>query len=174
MKLVWKILALGLLGLLISCSSKIQRPQENTGYEYTGEKYGQVELLVNNKATDDLNDRVRFDDNKLERMIQKKLEVAGLINEDSVCKVKIEITDIRIRSSFNAFMWGVMAGDDHVVGDVTLLGEDEKPIYKFNVSASYALGGFAGMNETRMSWLFEEFSELTLKEIISKKTAKTE
>jgi hypothetical protein len=38
-------------------------------------------------------------------------------------------------------------------------------MHRFTVSASYALGGFAGMNETRMSWLFEKFSELTVAEI---------
>ena len=45
---------------------------------------------------------------------------------------------------------------------------DGKPVHHFDVSASYALGGFAGMNETRMSWLFEKFSELTVNEIMGK------
>jgi hypothetical protein len=47
-------------------------------------------------------------------------------------------------------------------------------VHTFDVSASYALGGFAGMNETRMSWLFEKFSELTVDEIIGKKASGTQ
>jgi hypothetical protein len=108
---------------------------------------------------------VRFEEDKLREMIQRKLEVSGLLDEGSTKKVSIEITDIRIRSSFNAFMWGFMAGDDHIDGQVSLIDNDGKPIHSFTVSASYALGGLAGMNETRMSWLFEKFSELTVAEI---------
>jgi hypothetical protein len=104
-------------------------------------------------------------------MIQRKLAVCGVIDENSPKKVSIEITDIRVRSSFNAFMWGFMAGDDHILGDVTLTEGDGKPLHTFNVSASYALGGFAGMNETRMSWLFEEFSELTVEEILGEQAS---
>ena len=166
MKTLSKLFVVGLLITLISCSSKVQHLQdESVSYTYGGEKYGNVELMVNKDATEDPNDIVRFDDKKLQEMIKKKLEVAGLIDETVVSKVKIEITDIRIRSAFNALMWGVMAGNDHIRGNVSLLNNDGKPIYKFHVSASYALGGFAGLNETRMGWLFEKFSELTLQEI---------
>jgi hypothetical protein len=166
MKSLSKLFVVALLLTLISCSSKVQRPQdETTSYSYAGEKYGAVELTVNKEASEDLNDIVRFDDKKLLEMIKKKLDIAGLIDKNKISKVKVEITDIRIRSSFNAFMWGVMAGNDHIRGDVSLLDTDGKIIYKFHVSASYALGGFAGFNETRMGWLFEEFSKLTLEEI---------
>ncbi|MCP3874480.1 MAG: DUF4410 domain-containing protein [Desulfobacteraceae bacterium] len=172
MKSLLKITALFLILTCISCSSKAQRPQEHSNYEYSGEKYAKVELSINKTASKDLDDIVRFDDKKLCEMIEKKLAVSGLIEEASSNKVKVEITDIRIRSSFNAIMWGVMAGDDHITGDVSLIGEDGRTICKFEIYASYALGGFAGMNETRMSWLFEKFSELTLKEIAGERMAK--
>ena len=51
---------------------------------------------------------------------------------------------------------------------------DGKPLHTFDFSASYATGGFAGMNETRMSWLFEKFSELTVEEVIVKQTSGTQ
>ncbi len=172
MKSLSKLIIVVLLLTLISCSSKVQRPQDKTSsYSYAGEKYGTVELTVNKDATEDPNDIVRFDDKKLQEMIKKKLDVSGLIDEKEISKIKVEITDIRIRSSFNAFMWGVMAGNDHIRGDISLLDIDGKIIYKFHVSASYALGGFAGFNETRMGWLFEEFSKLTLEEIIGEQLA---
>jgi hypothetical protein len=66
-------------------------------------------------------------------------------------------------------MWGVMAGNDHIKGNVTLIKDNGEPQHTFSVSASYALGGFAGMNETRMGWLFEEFSKLAVAEIAGDK-----
>jgi len=68
-------------------------------------------------------------------------------------------------------MWGFMAGDDHIVGAVSLVGDTAAPRHTFKVSASYALGGLAGMNETRMGWLYEEFAKLTPAEINGDSTA---
>jgi hypothetical protein len=62
-----------------------------------------------------------------------------------------------------------MAGDDHIIGKVSLIGENGNPVHTFDVPASYALGGLAGMNETLMSWLFEKFSELTVAAIRGEK-----
>jgi hypothetical protein len=151
-----------------------ERPDTATDYRYDGSKFSTVELTVSEDATEDPNDRVRFDDKALRDMIQHKMEVYGIVDENSPKKVSIEITDIRVRSSFNAFMWGFMAGDDHILGNITLSGDDGKPLHTFDVSASYALGGFAGMNETRMSWLFEKFSELTVEEILGKQASGTQ
>jgi hypothetical protein len=163
-----KLKILGIIAFcaaLIACASSVERPEGTSAYSYDGSKFAKVEMTVGEDATEDPNDRVRFEEDKLREMIQRKLEVSGLLDEGSTKKVSIEITDIRIRSSFNAFMWGFMAGDDHIDGQVSLIDNDGKPIHSFTVSASYALGGFAGMNETRMSWLFEKFSELTVAEI---------
>jgi hypothetical protein len=162
---------LALCVTLIACASSVKRPEDAAQYHYDGSKFCEVELTVSEDATEDPDDRVRFDEKALKDMIQRKLEVCGVIDENSPKKVSIEITDIRVRSSFNAFMWGFMAGDDHILGDVRLTGADGKALHTFNVSASYALGGFAGMNETRMSWLFEEFSELTVEEILGEQAS---
>jgi hypothetical protein len=169
-----KLLRLFVLALCISlaaCASSVKRPNTATDYRYDGSKFSTVELTVSEDATKDPDDRVRFDDKALRDMIQRKMEVCGILDENSPKKVVIEITDIRVRSSFNAFMWGFMAGDDHILGNVRLMEDDGKPRHTFDVSASYALGGFAGMNETRMSWLFEKFSELTVDEILGKQAS---
>ena len=172
MKNVYKLIVIGLCFTLIGCGSHVQHTQDSDNYAYNGEKYCKVELSINKDATEDPNDIVRFDGEELRNMIERKLGICGLMNEKSVKSVKIEITDIRIRSSFNAFMWGVMAGDDHIEGDIILIGDNGEPQYTFNVSASYALGGFAGMDETRMSWLFEEFSKLAVAEIAGEEATK--
>ena len=174
-KLFNALLAMSILLMIVGCSSKVHHPQamsESTTETVYNKKFSKVDLTVNEDATKDPNDIVRFDDAKLRNMIEKKLSVSGLITEDSNYSIKIEINDIRIRSSFNAFMWGIMAGADHIKGTVMLLDENKTPFHTFDVSAMYGLGGFAGFNETRMGWLFEEFSKLTLDEIAGKQVAK--
>lgn len=150
---------------MISCASSVQRHPDVAGYRYVGEKFSKVDLTVDPAATQDPQDLVRFEHQKLKEIIERNLEASGLIDKASISMVKVVITDIRLRSTFNAFMWGFMAGDDHIVGDISLVGDKSESRHTFKVSASYALGGFAGMNETRMGWLFEEFSKLTLAEI---------
>lgn len=169
MKPIYSVYTGILLIVLSGCSSSVQRPDDAGGYVYNLEKYNTVELTVSDTATKDPNDRVRFDENALQEIIRKKLEVGGLIDESSLKSVRVEINDIRVRSSFNAFMWGFMAGNDHIRGEVSLIGDDGVPFHSFQVSASYALGGLAGMNETRMSWLYEEFSKLVHEEISGNK-----
>ena len=162
----WMVCALVVVcAFVAACASSVQRRQDGVESRPAGEKFSRVELTVDPAATTDPNDLVRFEDQKLQAMIERNLEASGLIDKASLSLVRVVITDIRVRSTFNAFMWGFMAGDDHIVGDVSLIGDKGEPRHTFKVSASYALGGFAGMNETRMGWLFEEFSKLTLAEI---------
>lgn len=162
----WMVFSLALVCVLTTaCASSVQRRQDTIVYLYGGEKFSKVDLTVDPTATKDPEDLVRFDNKKFQETIERNLEANGLIDKASLSMVKVVITDIRFRSTFNAFMWGFMAGDDHIVGDVSLIGDNGETRYTFKVSASYALGGFAGMNETRMGWLFEEFSKLTLAEI---------
>lgn len=168
-----KFIAVALCIAVSACASSVKRPEGTADWRYDGSKFSGVELTVSKDATKDPNDHVRFDDKKLRDMIQRKLEAFELVDAGSTKKVSIEITDIRVRSSFNAFMFGFFAGDDHIIGDITLTGDKGEPLHNFNVSATYALGGFAGMNETRMSWLFEKFSELTVAEILGQKPAGT-
>jgi hypothetical protein len=150
---------------MTACASSVQRRPDADVYSYGGEKFSKVELSVDPAATQDANDLVRFESQKLQSIIEKNLSTSGLIDGASASMVKVVITDIRVRSTFNAFMWGFMAGDDHIVGDVSIVEDKGEPKHTFKVSASYALGGLAGMNETRMGWLYEEFAKLTLAEI---------
>ena len=78
----------------------------------------------------------------------------------------VEVKDIRVRSNFSAVMWGFMAGDDHIVGDIVVKATDGLEMDRFEVSSSYALGGFAGgQDSSRMGWLYEAFAEETIKEL---------
>jgi hypothetical protein len=162
----WNLFSLvAMCALLTACASSVQRRPDAVEYRYGGETFSKVELIVDAAATKDPNDLVRFENQKLQSIIERNLGASGLIDPASLSLVKVVVTDIRVRSTFNAFMWGFMAGDDHLVGDVSLIDHKGDPRHTFKVSASYALGGFAGMNETRMGWLYEEFAKLTLAEI---------
>ena len=74
--------------------------------------------------------------------------------------------DFRVRSNFTAVMFGFMAGNDSITGDVVLRDAAGKELNRFEVSASYALGGLAGgMDDARMGWLYEKFAELTVENL---------
>lgn len=154
---------------VVGCASSVERMNDVDTYRYDGQKFNKVKLTISKNATEDLDDIVRFDQDELRNMIEQNLEVKELVDANSHNIVKVEITDIRVRSTFNAFMWGIMAGDDHIEGDISLLGENAAPFHTFHVAASYALGGMMGFKETRMGWLYEEFSKLTLQEILGEK-----
>jgi hypothetical protein len=86
----------------------------------------------------------------------------------------VVVDDIRVRGSFSAIMFGFMAGDDHLKGTATLYRHaDGKPLGSFGVKISYALGGWAGGQDTaRLSWLYEEFSKKLAEELVQRRDAK--
>lgn len=85
--------------------------------------------------------------------------------------MEILVTSIRSRSAFNAVMFGFMAGDDHIKGDVIVRSPDGVELERFAVSASWALGGFAGgQTEARMGWLYETFAKHVVEELTVAKT----
>ena len=93
-----------------------------------------------------------------------------MIASDGDFRLKVVVTDIRVRNTFNAVMWGFMAGDDHLRGDVVVQNLAGEPVYNFDAGASYALGGFAGgQDASRINWLYEEFSEMIANELLLQK-----
>ena len=66
-------------------------------------------------------------------------------------------------------MFGFMAGDDHIKGEVIIRSPDGVEFQRFGVSASCALGGIAGgQTETRMGWLYETFAKHVVEELTGK------
>lgn len=114
-------------------------------------------------------ENLKFDQNKLKDVLDRGLDAKGLLAKGGHSPaqfVDVEITDVRVRGTFSAVMFGFMAGNDHINGKVTLSDGEHHPLRHFDVSAAYALGGIAGgQDDTRMSWLYEKFSEETLNEL---------
>lgn len=168
-------LIFALLFFVAGCTtSAVERINDSTVYRYDGQKFNKVELIIRKDATDDLGDIIRFDQDELRNMIEHILDVKGLKDVNSPNIIKVEINDVRVRSDSDALKWGFMAGDDHIEGDILLLGENAVPFHAFHVATStYDGGGVLGFGEIRMSWLYEEFSKLTLQEILDEKSDAT-
>ncbi|MCA8115193.1 DUF4410 domain-containing protein [Burkholderia cepacia] len=175
MKSVFRHAALALvtIGFLSGCASSVTRDaSDQAGAAVTAStmKFGTkpvvVKVTLDNTAQEALKDNLKFDAKKLQEKIEGALDARKLLakaDSTDAMHLNVEVNGIRVRSSFSAVMFGFMAGNDHVDGTVTLLDADNHQIDRFKVSASYALGGIAGgMDDTRMNWLYEKFTEQTL------------
>lgn len=151
---------------LVGCAGTVKRSATDTPYKYAGQKIKAVNLSLTPEATKTLADNIKFDPSRLQNMLHRQLSARNLIDEKSDHVLDVKISDVRVRSTFSAVMFGFMAGDDHVNGTANLLNAGKSPLHSFDVSASYAFGGIAGGDDIRMNWLYEKFSELTVAELI--------
>jgi hypothetical protein len=98
-------------------------------------------------------DNLKFNHETLLATVRRALEGNDVLAKEadqSLPKIDIVVTDIRVRSAFSAVMFGFMAGDDHINGDVVVRSVNGAEVQRFSVGASYALGGLAGgQDETR-------------------------
>jgi uncharacterized protein YceK len=170
------ILSFALVCALSACSGVVTRPDSASHYAYNGERFSAVKVEMTQNAQTQLSDNATFQLDQLKGNLEERLNADGLLVAGEKYRVQVAVKEIRVRSTFSAIMWGFMAGDDHIQGEVTILGADDLPIHTFDVKASYALGGFAGGQDgMRMNWLYRRFAELTSEEIrnVNKKQAKS-
>ena len=161
-----------LLPLLVisGCSSHVTRPENVDATRPVVKALQDFTVEMSPEAKQQLADNVKFDINALRSTLQRTLEGNSLIAPNGDYRLKVIINDIRVRSTFNAVMWGFMAGNDHLTGDAIVLNLAGEPVYDFEASASYALGGFGGgQDSSRMNWLYEKFSEMIADELLQKK-----
>jgi Domain of unknown function (DUF4410) len=164
------LVALG-VALLSGCSSGVVRPTTaGRGHLVSSDVVAsKVTLSFTPEAQKELSDNLKFNQNTLLDTIKRALQARKLLDESNpkaTQSIEILLTDIRVRSSFNAFMFGFMAGADRVKGDVTLRDVSGTELDHFSVYADYALGGLAGaQDEARMGWLYEKFAQLTVQNL---------
>lgn len=125
-------------------------------------------VTLNSDAQKKLADNEEFSRDKLYEKINSMLlnsEYLQPQNNNSNLKLEIQITDFRVRSGAAAILLGFLAGADTIVGQV-YVKDNEKVLDNFEVSISYAFGGFAGGDtDTRMNWMYESFSNKILGEL---------
>ena len=162
-------LAVATLSILLGCASGVKRDEASVPEataELAGQKYSAFNLYLNDNARKLLADSPKFNPDALRGTIQRMLEAKNLIEADSPYRIDVEITDLNVRSNFSAVMFGFLAGSDRVAGSVNLGHRDGRRIGRYEVSASYALGGIAGgQDEARMGWLYEEFAKHVVNEL---------
>lgn len=115
-----------------------------------------------------LEDHVEFDPWQFEEAVAQALEARGLMDRDSPYRLDVQVTDIRVRSTFWAFMLSFVYGADRVVGHVTLRQPATgRRLHSFVLSAYNALSGWVTLPASvRTEWLYDEFAALTIDEIL--------
>lgn len=156
------------------CASQVVEPDASTTSKPTVKALESFSIELSPKAREQFADNDRFNIKALEATLDRILRNKGLIATDGDFRLKVVVSDIRVRGTFNAVMWGFMAGDDHLNGDSILFRKEaEDPVYQFKVRTSYALGGFAGGQDAmRMDWLYEEFSNRIANKLVALREAK--
>lgn len=161
------------------CASGVKRAEDKAAtapaFAEAGKQCTAVTLRLTPEAQLKLPENLKFDQDRLLGTIKRALDARNIVSpvpNPSLPTVEVLITDIRARSNFSAVMWGFMAGDDHINGDVTVKSPKGQEVQRFSVSASYALGGLAGgQDEARMGWLYETFAKHVLEELTGTKPA---
>ncbi|MET0498924.1 MAG: DUF4410 domain-containing protein [Steroidobacteraceae bacterium] len=158
------IIALAAIMSLAGCSSGVTRPDGKNSSSFVPSSeipIGKVSVTMSSAVRDKLKDNLKFSTSDLGRNIEQSLQLNELFaaKPDGI-SLEVLVTNIRIRSTFNAVMWGAMAGNDALEGEVTIKDSSGKILDGFTVSSSYALGGFAGGQDSgRMGWLYEAFAK---------------
>ena len=148
--------------LLGGCASGVTRQDSAPTIHRmsAGQKVKNVSLSMTPEVKASLNDNIKFNPDSLATMVNRRLELNGLSAQDGSHSLNIVVKEVRVRSTIAAVMFGFMAGNDKVVGDVEVKDAAGKTLDKFEISASYALGGWGGgQDDSRMNWLYEEFSK---------------
>lgn len=128
-----------------------------------------VTATLSKEAADKQADNLKFNKEMLLDNVKRALEANQFLLADYKkpnLSLEILVKDMRVRSNFSAIMFGFMAGNDSITGDIIIRDAKGLEIDRFEVSASYALGGIAGgVDDARMSWLYENFALETVNEI---------
>jgi len=163
-----------LLGFLGACASQVVEPDAAIASRPTVKALESFSVELSPKAKEQFADNDRFEINALKANLDRALRSKGLIATDGDFRLKVVVSDIRVRGTANAVMWWFIAGDDHLNGDSILFRKEvDDPVYQFKVKTSYALGGTLGGNDTiRMDWLYEEFSNKIADKLVALREAK--
>jgi hypothetical protein len=158
--------------LVSACASGVTRPADMASLKPAlmgMQKAGEVTLTLNPEAQKLATENMTFNQDTLLAAVRRALETQNALTrqvDGSLPKVEVVITSVRTRSAFTAIMFGFMAGDDHINGDVIVRSPSGAELQRFSVSASYALGGIGGGQDgTRMNWLYETFAKHLVEEL---------
>lgn len=172
-----RAIVVALLFLVSACASGVTRPGGMAASQPAlmgNQKAGQITLEMNSQAHLAAVQNLSFNKDKLLMTVRQALEAQNALSlqpNAQLPTIEITLTDVRTRSGFAAVMFGFMAGDDHINGDVVVRSPAGAEMQRFSVSASYALGGFAGgQDDARMNWLYEAFAKHIVEELTGRRS----
>lgn len=156
-----------LLALSLSaCVSGVQRDPTGS-WRYAGQRFGALAVEMSDTARDKLKDDAEPESQRLARTIERALQERGLIDRASDYRVRIELTELRVRSTFWAFLLSFVSGSDRIAGHVTLEAQTGRCLDRFTISAANAFAGWiTPPARTRAQWLYDEFAHLTVESIL--------
>jgi hypothetical protein len=159
-----------LIATLAGCASQVTRSPEATTAREPVRALTSFDIGISPAAKAAMADAEtqKFDLVAFRGVVQRTLDAAKLVSPDGDFKLTVTIDELRVRSTFNAIMWGFMAGTDQLKGTATLNRIDGRPAGEFKIGASYGLGGFAGgQDSSRLAWLYEEFAKILTQELVA-------
>ena len=157
--------------ILTACAGKAVRQESPDSAATAGTlRVKSVAARASPKAKEQLPDNMKFDLNALSSTIEGVLSASSLQDAVAAYTLDVEITNVNVRGTFSAVMFGLLAGADNISGNVRVLDATGKALRSFEVSASYALGGLAGGQDSlRLTYLYEKFAELTCDQLRDQK-----
>ena len=162
----WRIVVAGVLAVVLTgCAGTIKRDMHVKGDVSTVQGVTKVSSQVSPEVAKQLADNPQFNQEVLLVTMRRRLEDKRLVSPTAAHRVEIVVTDVRVRSSVSAMLFGPFAGNDHVNGIVRLVDANGTPVSSFVIEASYALGGVMAVDNDRMNWLYDKFAELAVGEL---------
>jgi hypothetical protein len=148
--------------LLTACAGTVVRKESSDVRATAGTlKVKSVEAKVSPKAKEQLPNNIKFDLNALASTVERTLFASNLEDTAVATNLDVEVTNVYIRGTLSAVMFGLLAGADNISGNVRVLDPTGTVLRSFEVNASYAFGGFAGGQDSiRLNYLYERFAEL--------------
>jgi hypothetical protein len=166
-KVFLKYLAIiGFVSIFAGCASGVKQTAGDEAMKLTSSKVTDVQIKLTDEAKKLVTDNANFSVTGLKAAIEDQLKALDLLKPDAAQVMEITLKSFRARSAFSAIAFGFMAGNDNIVGVMTVKDASGKVLKSSEINASYALGGIAGgMTDTRMGWLYGEFAKLAVQEL---------
>ena len=100
-----------LFASLAGCASQVTRPTEATTTREPVRALTSFEIQVSPAAKAEMAEAEtqKFDPVAFRGVVQRTLDAANLVAADGDLKLTVTIDKLRVRSTFNAIMWGFMA-----------------------------------------------------------------
>jgi uncharacterized protein YceK len=162
------IAIISFISIFAGCASGTKQTAGSEDMKLTSAKVTQVQISLTDEAKKLVSDNANFSVTGLKAAIEDQLKALDLLKTDAGQVMEVTLKSFRARSAFSAIAFGFMAGNDNIVGVMTIKDAAGKVLKSTEINASYALGGIAGgMTETRMGWLYGEFAKLATQELTS-------